>query len=278
MKSIAVLSGDKRQDYINEYFSKFNFDTHLKSNLNFNNDDIIVCGTPFLKNEIYLNCDFYSGYPVNTFISLLKSGQLVFAGQIPSDIILREKQNDITFVDVLKDKNVVWNNAMLTAEALISKIITHTDFAISGSNALIMGFGKCGTNIAAKLNALDCNVSIYDHTPEHLTQAESFGYEPLEYSQLNEKIKDFDIIINTVPSEILSDFHMSLIDNSCVLFEIASKPYGFNKELVNKYNLSLITCPGLPGECSPKSAGELIAKSIISYLERTGINGSQLQR
>ena len=43
-----------------------------------------------------------------------------------------------------------------------------------------------------------------------------------------------------------------------------------------KYRLSLVTCPGLPGKTAPKSAGELIAKSIISYLERTGENGTQL--
>ena len=47
-------------------------------------------------------------------------------------------------------------------------------------------------------------------------------------------------------------------------------------KLVKKYKLSLVTCPGLPGKTAPKSAGELIAKSIISYLERTGENGTQL--
>ena len=41
-----------------------------------------------------------------------------------------------------------------------------------------------------------------------------------------------------------------------------------------KNHLSLITCPGIPGATAPKNAGELIAKSIISYLERTEINES----
>ena len=176
--------------------------------------------------------------------------------------------------NVLKDKNVVWNNAMLTAEGLIGKIILHTDFALNGSKVLVIGFGKCGTNIASRLFSLNCNVTIYDHTPEHLSQASSYGYNILEICDFDKNIHDFDIIINTVPCEVLTDYHMGLIKNSCILFEIASKPYGFNKELVNKYNLSLITCPGLPGETAPKTAGELIAQSIISYLERTGINGS----
>lgn len=276
MNNFSVLSGDSRQFFIQQYLSRHNFNAYLKTNLDFNEDKCIVCSTPFSKDGTYINCDFYSAYPIDTFITLLKPGQLVFGGQIPQWVIAQGEKNGVTFVDILKDKDVVWNNAMLTAEGLLAKIIANTDFAISGAKALIMGFGRCGINIAKKLNSLNCSITIHDHTPEHLSQASSFGYDVLDYSQISEKIKDFDIIINTVPSEILSDFHMSLINNSCVLFEIASKPYGFNKELVKKYNLSLITCPGLPGEYSPKSAGELIAKSIISYLERTGINGSQL--
>ncbi|MFQ9515246.1 MAG: dipicolinate synthase subunit DpsA [Eubacterium sp.] len=274
MNTFAILSGDNRQIFTNDYLNNHNFHSYIKTNLDFNNDKIIVCCTPFTKNGKYINCDLYSSFPIDTFISLLKPGQIVFGGSIPEQVISQASNSGVNFIDVLKDKDVVWNNAMLTAEGLIAQIILNTDFSLNGSKALILGFGKCGTNIASRLSALNCNVTIHDHTPEHLSQAASFGYHVLDYSLLSEFIKDFDIIINTVPSEILSDYQMSLIRNSCVLFEIASKPYGFNTELVKKYNLSLITCPGLPGATAPKSAGELIAKSIISYLERTGINGS----
>lgn len=272
MNTFAILSGDSRQFFTNEYLKNHNFHSYIKTNLDFNDDKFIVCCTPFTKNGQYINCDLYSSFPIETFVSLLKPGQIIFGGNIPDWVT--EKASDVTFVDVLKDKNVVWNNAMLTAEGLIAEIIFNTDFSLNGSKALILGFGKCGTNIASRLNALNCQVTIHDHTPEHLSQAASFGYKVLDYSLLGEQLKNYDIIINTVPDEILSDYQMSLIRNSCVLFEIASKPYGFNAELVKKYNLSLITCPGLPGATAPKSAGELIAKSIISYLERTGINGS----
>ena len=274
MNTFAVLSGDSRQLFITEYLNRHHFNSYIKNNFDFNDDRFIVCSTPFTKDGEYINCDFYSSFPVKTFIDLLKPGQIIFGGNIPKWVYDEASENNITFIDVLKDKDVVWNNAMLTAEGLIAKIIFNTNFSINSSKALILGFGKCGTNIASRLNALNCHVTIHDHTPEHLSQASSFGYDILEYPDIGDTIQNFDIIINTVPCEILSEYHMSLIKNSCVLFEIASKPYGFQTELVKKYNLSLITCPGLPGVTAPKSAGELIAKSIISYLERTGINGS----
>ena len=255
MKNIAVLSGDKRQIYANSYLNNNGFCSYIKNNFDFNEDAYILCGTPFSKDSLYLNCDLYSSFPISTFITLLKPGQTVFAGNISSD---------------------VWSNAMLTAEGLISNIINNTPFALDTAKALIIGFGRCGINTALKLKALNVCVTIYDHTPIHLCQASSYGLNTSTFDNLIECISDFDIIINTVPCEVLTENLLSLVKKDCVLFEVASKPYGINNELVKKYRLSLVTCPGLPGKTAPKSAGELIAKSIISYLERTGENGTQL--
>lgn len=274
MNTLAILSGDNRQLFAKEYLNSHNYKAFIKTNFDFNEDSIIVCNTPFVKNEKYINCDFYSSFPIDTFLGLLKPGQIVFGGSIPKRIVEEGKNKGVIFIDVLDDDDVVWNNAALTAEGLVAKIIFNTDFALNGSNVLILGFGKCGTNAASRLNAFNCNVTIYDHTPVHLSQAQSYGYEILEFSDFNKVLENFDIVVNTVSSEIFTDFHMSLLKKNCVLFEIASKPYGLKEELAKKYNLSLITSPGLPGVTAPKSAGELIAKSIISYLERTGINGS----
>lgn len=271
MKPIAVLSGDKRQDYINQYLNQHGYPAYLKSTMDFNNDKYIICSTPLCKKGKYVNCDFYSSFPIETFINLLKPNQIVFGGSIPKEI---RNAGTIKFIDILDDENVVWNNSVLTAEGLVSYIINSTDFTINNAKILILGFGKCGINIARLLNALSGEISIYDHTAIHLTQAKAYGYEGIDYEDIIRHISKFDIIINTVPKEIFTEMHYNKIKNDCSLFEIASSPYGFNEELVNKYRLSLITCPGIPGATAPKSAGELIAKSIISYLERTEINGS----
>lgn len=271
MKPIAVLSGDKRQYYINQYLNQQGYPAYLKSTMDFNNDEYIICSTPLCKKGKYVNCDFYSSFPIETFLKLLKPNQTIFGGSIPKEI---RNSSNIKFIDVLDDENVVWNNAVLTAEGLVSYIIDNTDFTINNARILILGFGKCGINIARILDALSGKISIYDHTAIHLTQARAYGYEGIYYEDLVNYMNRFDIIINTVPKEIFKEIHYSKIKRSCSLFEIASSPYGFNEDFVNKYRLSLITCLGIPGVTAPKSAGELIAKSIISYLERTEINGS----
>lgn len=272
MKPIAVLSGDKRQFYIAQYLNRNGYDAYIKTNFDFNDVDCIVCSTPLCKSNGYLNCDFYSSFPIATFINLLNN-QTVFGGNIPEKFVYQSK---IKFVDVLKSSNLVWENGILTAEGLIKDIIEHTDFSIEHSNIFIIGFGNCGINIAKKLSVLGGSITIYDHTQKHLDQAKALGYDAISYQEIISTIEKFDIIINTVPSQELKPVHYEKLSKNCVLFEISSYPYGLDKTLADKNHLSLFTCPGIPGKYSPKNAGELIAKFIISYLERTEINGSWL--
>ena len=64
-------------------------------------------------------------------------------------------------------------------------------------------------------------VTIYDHTPLHLCQASSYGLNTSTCDNLIECISDFDIIINTVPQEVLTENLLSLVKKDCVLFEVA---------------------------------------------------------
>ena len=96
MKNIAVLSGDKRQIYANSYLNNNGFCSYIKNNFDFNEDAYILCGTPFSKDSLYLNCDLYSSFPISTFITLLKPGQTVFAGNISSDVTTSLKKKNPT--------------------------------------------------------------------------------------------------------------------------------------------------------------------------------------
>ena len=98
MKNIAVLSGDKIQIYANSYLNNNGFCSYIKNNFDFNEDAYILCGTPFSKDSLYLNCDLYSSFPISTFITLLKPGQTVFAGNISSDVTTSLKKKNINSV------------------------------------------------------------------------------------------------------------------------------------------------------------------------------------
>lgn len=268
MKKISVLSGDKRQTYINQYLQKKGYDASIKTNFSFEENEIIICGTPFSKKDS-INCDLYSNYPVESFNNLLKPNQIIFGGSISSDI---KFPKNIKVIDFLNDPMLIWENAYLTAEGLIAKIISDTPFSLKGKNITLIGFGKCGMNIARLLKFFDCNVSVYDHTKNNLARAVSFGYTTFTLEEMSSALKNADILINTVPKSVLEKEALASIKTNCFIYDISSFPYGIQKD----ETISPITCPGIPGIFSPETAGELIAKTIISYLERNGINDTQL--
>ena len=268
MKEIGLLSVDQRQIYANKILNQKGYSSKIISNMDFNHLDIVVCGIPIIKMSEYLNCDFHSAFPIDTFLDLLKPGQLLFGGGITPAIRSKLHKKNISFTDFLEDPYFVWKNAYLTAEGLIGKIINDTDFSLRNKNVLLIGFGKCGMNIAKLLEVFHCDLFIYDHTLGNTARASSFGYQIILPPNFNDFLKHCDLIINTVPKKVLSDFHYEIIKKNCFLYEIASYPYGLDQGLATEHDLSFYTCPGIPGKYASKSAGEIIAKTIISNLER----------
>jgi dipicolinate synthase subunit A len=60
-------------------------------------------------------------------------------------------------------------------------------------------------------------------------------------------------------------FVKTLIDDTLII-DIASYPFGIDESLVKKYNLKYFRESGIPGRYAPKSAGEIMAKTIIDYI------------
>ena len=75
------------------------------------------------------------------------------------------------------------------------------------------------------------------------------------FDNLIECISDFDIIINTVPCEVLTENLLSLVKKDCVLFEVASKPYGINMNLLKNIDYPLLHAPDFPGKLLLKVPG-----------------------
>jgi dipicolinate synthase subunit A len=51
-----------------------------------------------------------------------------------------------------------------------------------------------------------------------------------------------------------------------VLLELASAPGGFDTEAAEKLGLKIIAAPGLPGQCAPYAAAELIRDAIYGVI------------
>lgn len=277
MEKIAVISNGDKQIFLCDYLISKNYPAELVSNFNFNEYKYIVGATPFSKNSEYINCEFYSSFPISTFLSLVKSGQTVFGGNLPSDFIDYCSNHRIKTVDLLKHPGFFWENSYYTAEGLLGYIICNTDFSLKNSNILVLGLGKCGSMICHLLKKLNANVYFYDNNLNTINWGTSLGYNYLDIYENTNIFPTLNIVINCIPEKLLTRLFLELLDKNCILFDISSFPFGFDKETTDSLSLTLHTCSGIPGKYMTRDSGTLLAKNILSFIEGTVENEPQFR-
>ena len=76
-----------------------------------------------------------------------------------------------------------------------------------------------------------------------------------------------DIVINTVPKQVLSGHDLSLLPQGTLLLELASLPGGFDPAHGEALGLHTVIGRGLPGKYTPAGAADIIAETIYEELE-----------
>lgn len=225
MKStkICIVGKDARFSFLAEYLEK---------------EGMQVAIYPEWNETCLEGCDLLIG-PVNFYNQ----------GKLLPEISEACAAYHVPIVNYMSNREYLIANAELTAEGLLSYLILNTPFALNGANALILGFGRCGSAIAKRLHVLGCRVDAYDLVPKHL-----------------ENPKSYDFIINTIPAQVLTEEQLKPLRQDCILFDIASSPGGYDEDAVSRLGLKLIRCPGIPGYTAPKSAGYTLGALALSYL------------
>jgi dipicolinate synthase subunit A len=192
-------------------------------------------------------------------------GQVLAGGGLPKHFVESLTKRCITTLDFLEDAALTLANAALTAEGLLSVLIAQTPVSLHGCKALLLGFGRCGKEIGRLLQCFGVKLFVLDHDESCLMAAKEMGIGSV-LKELEDCL-DYDILINTVPERILTSKQLGLLPKECVLFDIASAPFGFEPAVVEKLELKLVNCPGLPGRFMPKTAGELLGKSMLFQMD-----------
>ncbi|MDD4110321.1 MAG: NAD(P)-dependent oxidoreductase [Clostridia bacterium] len=187
----------------------------------------------------------------------------IFAGNLSDEIKNIFGTKNIKLVNMIKDEQFVVDNAKLTAEGVLAHIISDTEKSIFENKILVLGFGRCGKEILNLLNKLGLDVSMVTFNKKKLAIIKNKMY--LEYEFFKD-LKDFDIVINTIPTKIIGDEMLNYFNNNAIVLEIASVNC-LNKELLASKSFNYILCPALPMVFSAESAGKIMFESIKRTLE-----------
>ena len=240
--NILVLGCDERYRVVIDYLNKKNcvecigFKEYKQGNLDdINKYDMIILPMNGL-NTFKLN---------KTTINQIKDDCIIYTGIKPVE--LKDKQV-ISFID---DNDINLENNKITVDGIINNIKDK-----KMDNICILGYGCIGKllykelkekyNVVLGVNKIPNNKEPFFFTNNH---------KALSYN-----LKHADLIINTVPQNIISEDIIPFIKG--YVLDIASYPYGINQDLLKKYHLNYYLYSSIPAKHDPKRAGKILLKKF----------------
>ena len=204
---------------------------------------------------------------VTEIIEALWPGQLLFGGGFGEECLRAARLAELRVTDLLQRADFTVGNAALTAEGALGILIRESDRALWGGSALVCGWGRIGRLLSLDLDALGTEVTVAARDPRDRAMARALGLRAQDYSELEDGIGDFDFIVNTVPTRVLTTAMLCGVSGDALLLELASAPGGFDRSLAANLGLRVIHAPGLPGKTAPWAAAGVMLRSIQTAME-----------
>ena len=203
---------------------------------------------------------------IEEFKNELSESNMVFGGVIPKNLVADLNYLNIPYYDLMADSAVAIRNGIATAEGAIAHAIFESNITLHNSNALVLGYGRCGKVLCNKLKGIGANVTICTRNPIDLALGESLGFKVIPFSKLKRNICKYPFIFNTIPAPILTTDYLCKVCSKTVIIDIASVPGGTDFNYAKKRGINAKLCLGIPGKTAARTSGEILADAILNKL------------
>lgn len=287
-KTVSIIGGDLRIVNLIELLAKDDFLVHTYGLENsedliesenvikcknidelVNSSEIIIGPVPMTNDSENLSAPFSEEkISINELLQKMANKNKTFlAGQLSEKIINSFQENNIAYIDLLKREELVVLNTIATAEGAIQITMENTQKTIHGSNVLIMGFGRVGKVLAKMLDGIGAKVSCEARKNSDIAWIKAYGYNPIHLSELESELGNYDIIINTIPFQILDENRLKYIKKDCTIVDLSSNPGGVDRRAARSLGIKLIWALSLPGKVAPMTSAEFIKETLYHILK-----------
>ncbi|BCJ85319.1 dipicolinate synthase subunit DpsA [Effusibacillus dendaii] len=208
----------------------------------------------------------YSEQPItltDEHFSALPKKCKIFTGIAQKLLIDVCRRHGLHLVKLMELDEVAILNSIPSAEGAIKMAMENTDITLHGSNTAVLGFGRCGVTIARMCKGIGANVMVGVRKEADLARIFEMGCTAFPLVQLPHALQEADIVFNTIPAQVITSEVLSRMKRSCVIIDIASRPGGTDFRFAEKRGIKALLAPSLPGIVAPKTAGQILAKSIF---------------
>lgn len=185
-----------------------------------------------------------------TILAQLSDRVIVIGGFLNHSVF----QNYTKF-DLLQDARYLAENAAITADCALPILQTHLPVTLVDCPILIIGWGRIGKCLAARLKALHADVTVAARKESDRATLISLGYKTIGPEALNLSLPKYRAVVNTAPAPVIGREQATLCPRGCVFLDLASTPGIFCEGVLWER--------GLPNRDAPESSGSLIAQTVL---------------
>ena len=284
---ITLLGGDLRQCYAADYFCRF-FDEVALWGLGdraYSHSSIKIYDTPQEALEqsslcvlpvrvstdgVNLNCPLDQNAKIELLclFDIFSSNSTILGGIVSGETKTNLIERGHRYINYFDREDLQIKNALLTAEGALALGITETSHSLLGSNVAVLGYGRIAKFLCQELSQMGANVAVFARKSTDRATAFSYGFQTFSFEDgfSNRLAHDFDIIYNTIPVPIVNEDIVVCMRKDAVFIDLASAPGGIDFNSAAKYGIKTVRAQGLPGKIAPKTAGEIIAETIVHIL------------
>lgn len=279
IERICVVGGDMRQlqlakllgdeGFLVECMALSDGDFNIK---NLKKADALILPIPVSRDDIYINAPLSKErIAVRDVLDGVSPDCFVLGACISEEIEGMLTRRGLQFSDYYEREELIIKNAIPTAEGALEIAMREMPITIFESKALVIGFGRVGKVMAKKLDALGADVVVSARKLSDFAWIEESGMKSVHTSDLALYAGDFDLIINTVPSVVLTEDVLKQVTKDSLIIDLASKPGGVDMGAAKRLGINVIWALSLPGKCAPVTSGEIIKETITNILAETGV-------
>ena len=231
---------------------------------------LMILPIPWSVDAIRINCPLTKREIRADDVFAHASGKTLLGGRF--DRYARElaQRYDVRTIDYFDREETAVLNAVPTAEGALEIAIRELNITVSGSDTLVLGYGRIGRMTASLFSSVGARVTVAARSREQRAWAKAFGHGTVDIGDMTGALEKADIILNTVPKTILGAKELSAIGTGKPLIDLATYPGCVGDSDAERYGIRLIRAPSLPGKTAPVSAGIILGESIESILSEEG--------
>ncbi|HEY9061534.1 MAG TPA: dipicolinate synthase subunit DpsA [Pseudobacteroides sp.] len=278
IRSIKLANLIAQEGYkVNIYgFNNASFNTGLSESPDMNTaigeSDFVIGPLPFSNDNETINAPFHQGkIYINEVFQTMKKNQVFIAGKISEKVQHLAEIYNVNTIDIIEREDMAVLNAIPTAEGAIQIAMEEMPITLHDSMCVILGFGRIGKILAKMLAGLGANVYVEARKYSDIAWIKSYGYKPVLLKDLDNAIPQADAIFNTIPSIVLDENKLKLVNKDCLIIDLASKPGGVDFDKAKESGVKAIWALSLPGKVAPITAAKFIKETIFNIIGELGV-------